>query len=199
MSQATPLLTQDIYQTFRRSNAYTIPVTLNFGPLSGPKRCLLFPWSPKPNNYRHHRGPQKLFHSEELSWVSQTADPWTTEGKGRCTSSWKSWYNLESTFCISSSSVSSSLDSTSCGLWSAREATIEKDPQISGSVQFQPALFKGQLYRSIMLSLIYYVRNGEKMNQILNNSDTWSRKQVPLLGLEKSAYFNVLILLIILF
>ena len=38
------------------------------------------------------------------------------------------------------------------------------------------------------------------MNQILNNSDTpWSRKQVPLLGLEKSAYFNVLILLIILF
>ena len=36
------------------------------------------------------------------------------------------------------------------------------------------------------------------MNQILNNSDTpWSRKQVSLLGLERSAYFNVLILLII--
>ena len=35
------------------------------------------------------------------------------------------------------------------------------------------------------------------MNQIRNNSDApWSRKQVPLLGLEKSAYFNVLILLI---
>ena len=135
---------------------------LNFRPSLAPREMPAFPWSPKPNNYSQHRGPQKLFHSEELSWASQTADPWTTGGKG-CwhMHSWKP-YNLESTFCISNSSVSSSLDSTSCGLWSTVVFTIEKDPQISGSVQLQPALFKGQLHRSTMLSLIYYVRNGKK-------------------------------------
>lgn len=52
---------------FRRSNAYTIPVTLNFGPSLASKRVPPFFWSPKPNNYTHpHRSQTLQFQNSHL-------------------------------------------------------------------------------------------------------------------------------------
>ena len=42
--------------------------------------------------------------------------------------------------------VSASTDSTNCGLCTAVAFAIGKSLHVSGSTQFQPLLFKGQLY-----------------------------------------------------
>lgn len=156
MSQATLFLFQIFTKPFRRSNAYTIPVTFELRALSGPKGdACFFPGLLNPTTTASTEVPRN---SSTLKNSPGYHRQLTLEQPG---------IRDADTCTAENPSITQSQPSASAILlyphpWIQPVFTIEKDPQISGSVQLQPALFKGQLYRSIMLSLIYYVRNGKK-------------------------------------